>query len=53
MVMDASLLMRQIKGTPHRSKLFAARGRLSIPEFIDNAKDAIRYAITDPLGRPS
>jgi branched-chain amino acid transport system substrate-binding protein len=52
-VMDASLLMRQIKELRIDAKLFAGGAAgFAIPEFIDNAKDASEYAITATLWTP-
>ncbi len=49
-VMDASLLMRQIKELRIDAKLFAGGAAgFAIPEFIDNAKDAAEYVITATL----
>ncbi len=52
-VMDASLLMRQIKELRLDAKLFAGGAAgFAIPEFIDNAKDAAEYAISATLWTP-
>ncbi|HEX9137878.1 MAG TPA: ABC transporter substrate-binding protein, partial [Nitrospirota bacterium] len=52
-VMDASLLMKQIKELRIDAKLFAGGAAgFAIPEFIDNAKDAAEYAITATLWTP-
>jgi branched-chain amino acid transport system substrate-binding protein len=52
-VMDASLLMRQIKELRIDAKLFAGGAAgFAIPEFIDNAKDASEYVITATLWTP-
>ena len=52
-VMDASLLMKQIKELRLEAKLFAGGAAgFAIPEFIDNAKDAAEYVVTPPSGRP-
>lgn len=49
-VMDASLLMKQIKELRLDAKLFAGGAAgFAIPEFIDNAKDAADYAISATL----
>ncbi len=49
-VMDASLLMKQIKELRIDAKLFAGGAAgFAIPEFIDNAKDAAEYVITATL----
>jgi len=52
-VMDASLLMKQIKELRLEAKLFAGGAAgFAIPEFIDNAKDAAEYAISATLWMP-
>lgn len=52
-VMDASLLMKQIKELRIEAKLFAGGAAgFAIPEFIDNAKDAAEYVITATLWTP-
>ncbi|MGB9079668.1 MAG: ABC transporter substrate-binding protein [Desulfuromonadaceae bacterium] len=52
-VMDASLLMKQIKELRIDAKLFAGGAAgFAIPEFIDNAKDAANYVITATLWTP-
>jgi branched-chain amino acid transport system substrate-binding protein len=49
-VMDASLLMKQIKELRIDAKLFAGGAAgFAIPEFIQNAKDAGEYVITATL----
>ncbi len=49
-VMDASLLMKQIKELRIDAKLFAGGAAgFAIPEFIQNAKDAAEYVITATL----
>ncbi len=49
-VMDASLLMKQIKELRIDVKLFAGGAAgFAIPEFIDNAKDASEYVISATL----
>ncbi|RJQ47054.1 MAG: ABC transporter substrate-binding protein [Nitrospiraceae bacterium] len=49
-VMDASLLMKQIKELRIDTKLFAGGAAgFAIPEFIDNAKDAAEYVVTSSL----
>jgi branched-chain amino acid transport system substrate-binding protein len=49
-VMDASLLMKQIKELRIDAKLFAGGAAgFAIPEFIDNAKDAAEYVVTATL----
>ena len=49
-VMDASLLMKQIKELRIDVKLFAGGAAgFAIPEFLDNAKDAADYGITATL----
>lgn len=52
-VMDASLLMKQIKELRIDLKLFAGGAAgFAIPEFIDNAKDASEYVISATLWTP-
>ncbi|OHD69377.1 MAG: ABC transporter substrate-binding protein [Spirochaetes bacterium RBG_16_49_21] len=52
-VMDAALLMRQIKELRIESKLYAGGAAgFAIPEFIDNAKDASEYVVTATLWSP-
>ena len=52
-VMDASLLMKQIKELRIDAKLFAGGAAgFAIPEFIDNAKEAAEYVITATLWTP-
>lgn len=52
-VMDASLLMKQIKELRIDVKLFAGGAAgFAIPEFIDNAKDAAEYVISATLWTP-
>src|SRR3990172_2248775 len=52
-VMDASLLMKQIKEMRIDIKLFAGGAAgFAIPEFIDNAKDASEYVISATLWTP-
>ncbi len=49
-VMDASLLMKQIKELRIDAKLFAGGAAgFAIPEFIENAKDAAEYVMTASL----
>ena len=49
-VMDASLLMKQIKELRIDAKLFAGGAAgFAIPEFIQNAKDAAEYVVTATL----
>ncbi len=49
-VMDASLLMKQIKELRIDAKLFAGGAAgFAIPEFIQNAKDAGEYVVTATL----
>jgi branched-chain amino acid transport system substrate-binding protein len=49
-VMDASLLMKQIKELRIDAKLYAGGAAgFAIPEFISNAKDAAEYVITATL----
>lgn len=52
-VMDASLLMKQIKELRIDAKLFAGGAAgFDIPDFIDNAKDAAEYVVTATLWSP-
>jgi branched-chain amino acid transport system substrate-binding protein len=52
-VMDASLLMKQIKELRVDAKLFAGGAAgFAIPEFVDNAKDAAEYVVTATLWSP-
>ena len=52
-VMDASLLMKQIKELRIDAKLFAGGAAgFDIPEFIDNAKDAADFVVTATLWTP-
>jgi branched-chain amino acid transport system substrate-binding protein len=52
-VMDAALLMRQIKELRIDAKLYAAGGAgFAIPEFIQGAKDAAEYVVTATLWSP-
>ena len=52
-VMDASLLMKQIKELRIDAKLFAGGAAgFDIPNFIDNAKDAAEYVVTATLWSP-
>jgi branched-chain amino acid transport system substrate-binding protein len=52
-VMDAALLMKQIKELRIDSKLFAGGAAgFAIPEFIDSAKDASEYVVTATLWSP-
>jgi branched-chain amino acid transport system substrate-binding protein len=52
-VMDASLLMKQIKELRIDAKLFAGGAAgFAIPEFINNAKDAAEYVVTATLWSP-
>ncbi|MCX5718595.1 MAG: ABC transporter substrate-binding protein [Nitrospirae bacterium] len=49
-VMDAALLMRQIKELRIDSKLFAGGAAgFALPEFVVNAKDASEYVVTATL----
>ena len=49
-VMDASLLMKQIKELRLDAKLFAGGAAgFAIPEFIENAKDAAEYVVSATL----
>ncbi|HXX58817.1 MAG TPA: ABC transporter substrate-binding protein [Thermodesulfovibrionales bacterium] len=49
-VMDASLLMKQIKELRLDAKLFAGGAAgFAIPEFIENAKDAADYVVSATL----
>lgn len=53
-VMDASLLMRQIKELRIDAKIFAGGAAgFAIPEFIDNAKEASEFVITSTLWSPN
>jgi len=52
-VMDASLLMKQVKELRIDAKLFAGGAAgFAIPEFINNAKDAAEYVISATLWTP-
>jgi branched-chain amino acid transport system substrate-binding protein len=52
-VMDASLLMKQIKEMRIDAKLFAGGAAgFAIPEFIQNAKDAAEYVVSSTLWSP-
>ncbi len=52
-VMDASLLMKQIKELRIDAKLFAGGAAgFAIPEFISSAKDASEYVVTTTLWSP-
>ena len=52
-VMDASLLMKQIKELRIDAKLFAGGAAgFALPEFVDNAKDAAEYVVTATLWTP-
>jgi branched-chain amino acid transport system substrate-binding protein len=52
-VMDASLLMKQIKELRIEAKLFAGGAAgFDIPDFVDNAKDAAEYVVTATLWSP-
>jgi branched-chain amino acid transport system substrate-binding protein len=52
-VMDASLLMKQIKELRIDAKIFAGGAAgFAIPEFLQNAKDAANYVITATLWSP-
>jgi branched-chain amino acid transport system substrate-binding protein len=52
-VMDASLLMKQIKELRIDAKIFAGGAAgFAIPEFLQNAKDAADYVITATLWSP-
>jgi branched-chain amino acid transport system substrate-binding protein len=52
-VMDAALLMKQIKELRIDAKLFAGGAAgFAIPEFIESAKDASEYVITATLWSP-
>jgi branched-chain amino acid transport system substrate-binding protein len=52
-VMDASLLMKQIKELRIDAKLFAGGAAgFAIPEFIQNAKEAAEYIVTATLWSP-
>jgi branched-chain amino acid transport system substrate-binding protein len=52
-VMDAALLMKQIKELRIDAKLFAGGAAgFAIPEFIDNAKEASEYVVSATLWSP-
>lgn len=52
-VMDAALLMRQIKELRIDSKIFAGGAAgFAIPEFVENAKDAAEFVVTATLWSP-
>ena len=52
-VMDAALLMRQIKELRIDARLFAGGAAgFAIPEFVDNAKDAAEFVVTATLWSP-
>jgi len=52
-VLDAALLMRQIKELRIDAKLFAGGAAgFALPEFIENAKDASEYVVTATLWSP-
>jgi len=52
-VMDASLLMKQIKELRIDAKLFAGGAAgFDIPNFVDNAKDAAEFVVTATLWSP-
>src|SRR5512145_223473 len=52
-VMDASLLMKQIKELRIDAKLFAGGAAgFDIPDFVENAKDAAEYVVTATLWSP-
>lgn len=52
-VMDASLLMKQIRESGVDAKLFAGGAAgFAIPEFVHNAKDAAEYVVTAALWSP-
>jgi len=52
-VMDAALLMRQIKELRIDAMLFAGGAAgFALPEFVDNAKDASEYVVTATLWSP-
>jgi branched-chain amino acid transport system substrate-binding protein len=52
-VMDAALLMRQVKELRIDSKLFAGGAAgFDIPEFVGNAKEAAEYVVTATLWSP-
>jgi len=52
-VMDASLLMKQIKELRIDAKLFAGGAAgFAIPEFVTNAKEAAEYVVTSTLWTP-
>jgi branched-chain amino acid transport system substrate-binding protein len=53
-VMDASLLMKQIKELRIDAKLFAGGAAgFALPEFVDNAKDAAEFVVTATLWTPN
>jgi len=52
-VMDASLLMKQIKELRIDAKLFSGGAAgFAIPEFVESAKDAAEYVVTATLWSP-
>ena len=52
-VMDASLLMKQIKELRIEAKLYAGGAAgFDIPDFVENAKDAAEYVVTATLWSP-
>ena len=52
-VMDASLLMKQIKELRIDAKLFCdGAAGFAIPEFIENAQDASEYVVSATLWTP-
>jgi branched-chain amino acid transport system substrate-binding protein len=52
-VMDASLLMKQLKELRVDAKLFAGGAAgFALPEFVDNAKDAAEFVVTATLWTP-
>jgi len=52
-VMDASLLMKQLKELRVDAKLFAGGAAgFALPEFVDNAKDAAEHVVTATLWTP-
>ncbi len=52
-VMDAALIMRQIKELRIDARLFAGGAAgFAIPEFIENARDASEYVVTATLWSP-
>jgi branched-chain amino acid transport system substrate-binding protein len=52
-VMDASLLMKQIKELRIDARLFAGGAAgFDIPNFVDNAKDAAEFVVTATLWSP-